>query len=298
MNRTWIWASIACLASATAAQAQLFSSTLDDEAGWGVVADNDTSYTFGFDYSPFGIPTAPNGTGTTGVAMMANLTDADPGAGATVALYPQDLALTGKYRVEVDMWLNFNTAGGTTEAGGLSVGYTSDSTLNGASFIGNTDGDSGTDYQLFADGAELDIDSGAYSITSQDHVAQDLMDQFPGQTTPAAQGEAPFNPINTIVTAANGTLGFAWHRVVADVDADAGTATFSIGDFEIGTVSGVDLAGGLALNYTDPFGSVASKPEFAFGVFDNLQVTQVPEPSSALLALLGCLGLSFVRRRR
>ena len=44
---------------------------------------------------------------------------------------------------------------------------------------------------------------------------------------------------------------------------------FSLDDgFEIGTVTGADLSGGLALSFTDPFNSVSTKPEFSFGVFD------------------------------
>ncbi len=283
---------------ANAANAQLFTSDLDDATGWGVVADDDTDYQFGFDYGPFGIPAAPSGTGTTGVAMMANITDAPADGGATISLYPDGLTLSGQYRVEVDMWLNYNTSGGTTEAGGLSVGFTSDSTVNGASFIGNSDGDSSRDFQLFEDGTEILYDPAVYAISSQNNNAADLVAAFPGQPTPDAQGEAPFDPTNVIVTAPDGSLGFAWHTLIADVDTDAGIATFLVGDVEIGTVTGADLTGGLALTYRDPFGSVASKPEFAFGVFDNVTVTQIPEPNSLALLCLGIVGLGAARRRR
>ncbi len=173
-----------------------------------------------------------------------------------------------------------------------------------AMFMGNTDGDSGADYQLFVDGSELDIASGQYAISSQDAQAvPELVAKFPGQSTPAAQGAAPFDPTNTIVTAPDGTLGYAWHVLTVDVDSDAGTAKFAVDDFEIGTIDaaqndGFDLGGTLALTFRDPFGSVSNKPEFSFGVFDNLVVTQVPEPASALMALLGCLGLVGYARRR
>ena len=71
-------AALLALACTSASHAQLFTSDLDDGTGWGVVADEDTEYSFGFDYSPFGIPAAPNGTGTTGLRMAANIVD--PGA--------------------------------------------------------------------------------------------------------------------------------------------------------------------------------------------------------------------------
>ena len=176
--------------------------------------------------------------------------------------------------------------------------------IDGAMFMGNTDGDSTADYQLFVDGTELGIESGQYAISSKNGgEVPELQDKFPGQTTPAAQGAAPFDPTNAIVTAANGTLGYGWHVLKIDVNTDAGTAKFSVDDFEIGTIDtasnpGFDLDGTLALTFRDPFGSVSTKPEFSFGVFDNLVVTQVPEPASAVMALLGLLGLAGTARRR
>ncbi|MCA9183902.1 MAG: PEP-CTERM sorting domain-containing protein, partial [Planctomycetales bacterium] len=64
-------------------------------------------------------------------------------------------------------------------------------------------------------------------------------------------------------------------------------------DNSVGTA--VNLSGKVALGYADIFTSVSNKPEFSFGIFDNLVVTQVPEPSS--LALLLC-GLPLLARRR
>lgn len=302
MKKILAYAVAAMLLPAAVANAQLFTSDLDSAEGWGLVADDDTSATFGFDYSPFGIPAAPNGTGTTGLAMSANITSELPDGGATVSAYPIGLDLSGQYQVKVDFWLNYNSSGGTTESGGASVGFdaTAGTTVNGATFLGNTDGDSSRDYQLFADGTELLIESGAYSISSQNHTAEDLQAQFPAdRETPAAQGAAPFDPTNVIVQPAAGTLGYAWHTLTIDVDTDAGTAVFSLDDgFEIGTVSGADLSGGLALSFQDQFGSVSNKPEFSFGVFDNLVVTQVPEPGALTLLASALLGLAGYRRRR
>jgi hypothetical protein len=285
MNRYLILLAVSVL-PISVANAQVFSSTLDDAAGWGIQADEDTSHEFGFDYSPFGIPPAPNGTGTTGLKMSANITGG--GGGTTISAYPEGLALSGQYQMQVDFWLNFNSSGGTTEAGGGSVGFDpANGTINGASFLGNTDGDASRDYQLFADGVELrvnedDPDNDAYTISSQSNSAADLVAQFPGQTTPEAQGAAPFDPTNAIVTAPDGTLGYGWHTLTVDVDTDAGTAVFSLDDgFEIGSVTGADLSGGLALTFQDPFNSVSNKPEFSFGVFDNLTVNKCRSPHQA-----------------
>lgn len=284
---------------ATTSHAQIFQSDLDDGTGWSIVTDPDTEFEFGFDYSPFGIPSAPNGTGTTGLKMSANITG--NGAGTTISAYPDGLSLSGQYQLQVDFWLNYNSSGGTTEAGGASVGFLPENgTINGASFLGNSDGDSGRDYQLFADGVEERIDQGstAYAVSSQNNNAMEFTDQYPAvNMTPAAQGEAPFDPTNVIVTAPAGSLGYAWHTLTVDVDTDAGTATFSLDDgFEIGTVTGADLTGGLALTFQDPFGSVSNKPEFSFGVFDNLVV--IPEPTSATLLLMAIAGFAGTIRRR
>ena len=293
-----------CFAMAVACHGQTYTPDMDNGADWTIVADEDTNYEFGFDYSKFGIPSSPNGDGTTGLWMAANLVA--PGAAQTLSATPNGISMSGKYEVKFDFWLNFNTSGGTTEAGGAFVGFDAadGSPTSGAGFIGNTDGDSSRDYQLFKDGSEQFIESGQYDIPSQDHTDPVLAAQFPGQTTPAEQNDGGvFSPTNVIVTAQDGTLAYAWHEMVVTVDSDAGTANFAIDGFSIGTVDSnvgdaVDLAGGVALTYRDPFGSVASKPEFAFGIFDNLTITQVPEPSSALLALLGLLGFAGIARKR
>ncbi len=300
MKLSWTPALVAgfLLAMVSLAPAQLFTSTLDDGTGWGIVANEDTDFTFGFDYSPFGIPPAPNGTGTTGLRMAANLVD--PGAPAGISAYPEGLDLSGQYQVQVDFWLNFNSSGGTTEFGGGFVGFdpTAGSPYSGAGFLGDTDGDTGADYRLYKDGNLQDIASGQYAIPSNDNVDPVLQAQFPGQTTPAAQGDAAvFNPTNVIVTAPNGTLGYGWHTLTIDVDSGAGTAKVAIDDFDIGTINSnvgdpVSLTGPFALTFADLFNSVSTKPEFSFGVFDNVVVTQIPEPSSALLALCGLLVLA------
>jgi hypothetical protein len=206
--------------------------------------------------------------------------------------------------VEADFWLNFNTSGGTTEFGGGAVGFDpmGGRPIDGASFLGSTDGDTARDYRLFKDGTEQFIESGQFAISTQDNSQGELPGLFPGQTVPAAQGDgASFNPTNVIVTAADGTLAFAWHRLTIDVDSDAGTAQFFVNDVEIGTIDSsvgapVDLTGPFALTFADLFTSVSTKPAFSFGVFDNVVVTQVPEPSALGLFAVGVLGV--IRRRR
>lgn len=273
----------------------IFSSNLDSGDGWATVGDDDTGVEYGFDYSPFGIPSAPNGDGTTGLKLHANNTDAGSGA-ASITAYPVDLNLTGQYQVKFDFWLNYNSSGGTTESGGVMVGFDpAGAPLNGAGYLGNTDGDTNNqDHLLYLDGSALDYDASIYAIPSRE--ANDLADLFPSNSTPEAQNMAPFNPTNVIVSNPPGTLGYAWHTLTADVDTDAGTARIAVNDVEIGTVTGAG-SGTLGLAFRDPFNSVSSKPEFSFGVFENVVVTQVPEPSSAIALLIG-LSVFAMRRSR
>ena len=292
------------------AQDVVFTSDLDDGAGWSIVADDDTASEFGLDYSRFGIPSAPNGGGTTGLWMAANIVD--PGEAAWISATPDDVTVSGRYAVEFDAWVNYNSSGGTTEFIGGFVGFdaAAGSPRSGAGLVGDSDGDSSRDYRLYKNANEQFVESGQFDIPSNNNSDPALMAQFPGQTTPAAQGDAAnFNPTNVIVTAPDGTLGYAWHRFTITVDSDAGTANFAIDGFSIGTVdasigNAVNLSGGIALTFADIFSSVSTKPEFSFGVFDNLVVSQLPPatevPIAPLPVAVGLLvaGVLALRRRR
>ncbi len=272
------------------AEGQIFSSDLDgDGTGWTVTTNGDTDVTWQFDYSTMGIPSAPNGDGTTGVRLAANITADDPGAGSAIALSP-GITASGQYQVQFDFWLNYHINGSTEEGGGAVAFDAAAGPLGGTGLLVNTDGDSGTDYKLFTPSGALGLDSGMYAIPSLD--AQDpsntaIQEAFPSQTAPEAQGTGYTNPA--------GTFAFAWHTMQIDVDTDAQTAAFSIDGFDMGTVTGGDYSGDVALIFTDPFGSVAGDANLAFGVFDNLTV--VPEPSATLLLTFGIIGLLSFRRR-
>lgn len=282
----------ALLTFSAPASAQLFTSSLDDDgSSWGVTENGDTTITWQFDYSELGIPSAPNGEGTTGVRLAANVSGDDPGGGSAIAISP-GLDLSGQYQVQFDFWFNYHINGSTEEGGGA-VGFDAAGPLSGYGLRVNTDGDSGTDYKMFTPESNLAIDSGVYSIPSlnaQDPANTDIQAAFPSQTAPAAQGTDYTNP--------DGTFAFAWHTMTIDVDTGAQTANFSIDGFDFGTLTGGDYSGDIALLFTDPFGSVAGDADLAFGVFDNVSVTQVPEPSSNILLLVAGLATLLVRHRR
>jgi hypothetical protein len=283
----------------TARGQELFRSEFSDREGFVLALDDDTEAEFGWDYSQLGIPPAPNSEDgdTIGLRLASNVTDDGPGA-AAISVSPDEEFFSGQFEVQFDFWLNYSTSGGTTEYAGGAVGFDarSGAIFDGAALMVNTDGDAASDYVLFNEGVELGLDSGQYAIPSLDHAApenENLRTAFPGNPPPASQ-ETEF--AQALVANPDGTFGFGWHTMTIRADSGAGTATFLIDGFEFGTVTG-EVAGSVALTHWDRFNSVADKPDLAFGVYDNLIVTQIPEPATGLLLLLSCCCLLGGRRR-
>ncbi len=263
--------SLALVVSLSSSQAStLFSSGFDTDLGFGSEASSpDHEVTFGYDYSADGIGAAPSGVGTIGLKLRSNIAD---GVGNGVAVYATNASFTGRYQTSFDFYTN-NVANGSTEFVGSGVGFSVGSGyLDGAVMIGTTDGDSARDFRFYSDGVE---DTG---------IALNNTDALPTAALPGAGGNAA------------GTLSFAWHSMDVIADTDAMTARFLIDGTEFGMISGVDVSGGVSLVYADLFSSLATPGEGAFGLVDNLTVSQIPEPSSAALLLLGA-GLVARRRR-
>ena len=262
---------VALLASLSFSQGQvLFSSGFDTDLGFGSELNSaDNEVTFGYDYSADGIAAAPNGVGTVGLKLRSNISG---GAATGVAVHATNASFTGQYRASFDIYTS-NVANGSTEFIGGGVGFSVGAGyLDGAVMIGSTDGDTARAVRFYADGVE---DTG---------LALNNTDALPSSVIPGAGGNAA------------GTLSFAWHTMDIVADTDAMTARFLLNGSEFGMVSGVDVSGGVSLVYADLFSSIATPTDGAFGLVDNLTVTQIPEPSSVALLMLG-IGL-FVRRRR
>lgn len=131
----------------------IYSDDLSTGAGFTVVDNPDTVAIFGYDYSADGVPSAPNGTGTTGLKLEANI--ANGTAAETAAVHSLGFSNT-PYRVSFDAWVNLSIAdGASAEYLGGGVGH--DGTTpgrSGASLIVTGDGGSSRDYRLYKDAGE------------------------------------------------------------------------------------------------------------------------------------------------
>ena len=293
------------------AQEILFQTNFDNDDGLVVLPQSDDSeFTFGYDYEiDDTIPEAPNsaltgGAAQTGLKLEANLS---LGADDSIAVATDELGLTGRYSVQVDVWLNYNfPAGtaGTTEFGGLSVGHDGETGgVNGASFLYDTDGDTARDYRLYKDADEQvlseDADpavkaiAGQFAVASQNNSLEPFVTAFPEVDI----GDTVDQAIEGFTSAGSG--GFRWMTIEAIVDTEAtgpagitddkGFATFSITEpeeeatIEFATVDNsngqgvVDLTGDVAMVFRDIFSSVSNDPFLSFGIFDNLIISSLPD---------------------
>jgi hypothetical protein len=106
--------------------------TTDDTANWAMKSGPttpvpvDAAANFFFDYSIVGIPSAPNGTGTTGMKLQANLS---AGVFVGMSVSPTNVSLPSVYTLTFDWWSNsvgpFPAGGsGSTNLSTFGVGTT------------------------------------------------------------------------------------------------------------------------------------------------------------------------------
>lgn len=270
--------------------------------------------TFNFDYSTIGIPPAPGSGGTTrGLKLEANVSG---GLQTGVSVSPTGAALPNEYILRFNLWQNFNGplpggGNGSTQVSGGGVGTAGNTPqwaggpLYDSVFFGTTaDGGSSVDYRVYAAANTAPTSSGFYAAgtgSGANNHSDPYYAGFGGQTPPAAQ-TALFSQ-QTGATAV-GAQGFEWHDVVITKSGD--NITWSIDGVTLATVptSGLALGGNnILLNHFDINNTSSSDPnarQLLFGLFDNVIVTAIPEPSTtAIFALAGvALGLSSLRRSR
>lgn len=293
-------AMLAMASIATGANAVLFADNFntDTSASWAVNKSSVTatsSATFGFDYSTYGVPSAPNSSGDThGLKMDAN-TNATGQAFMGLSASPLGQSFTGDYEMRADVWMNFvgpapGGGSGSTQVGGMGIG-TAGTTAQWAGgsqdsihFGTTTDGNSATDWRAYSSAAPS-----AYADASSVYAAtgagnrnnsHSYYSSFIGQSAPAAQ--TTLFPTQT-GTALNGTLAFAWHDM--RVKKAGNMVTWTVDGKLIATVdaSTVTLGGSnILLTYYDTNTGASTSPNKFLNcmIVDNLQV--VPEPSTFL----------------
>lgn len=285
----------------------LFQSDFSKEEGFKVLEGDDNLFEFGYEYGDIeGIAEAPNsellaGDEALGLRMESNISQGLPNE---LAVVTDQLEISGRYSVQVDVWLNYaipHGMNGTTEFGGLSVGHDGVTPgRSGATLLYDTDGDSPSDYRLYRNKDLIPAGAEAYAVESLNNVSEPFVSAFPSvDVEQAAPNQFVFG------TTAAGAGGFRWVTLEAIVDTDLvgdgpnrnpGLATFSLTDATtesqvvLGTIdnsgvdSPVDLSGDVGLVFADLFSSVSPASDLSFGLFDNLIITQL-EP---LLHPLDC----------
>ena len=282
---------------------------------------------FFFDYSTVGIPPAPGGTTTRGFKIEANVNDTtavQTGASGS----PTGLVLPSEYILRAHVWQNANgaatppgfPAGGTgsTQVTNMTVGATGAAnefpggTMSGVQGGVTGEGGSTVDWRVysasFPDGAGAVISPSLHpGVYAAGNTAADQQNTdayytlpFPGKVPPAAQ-TVLFPQQNG--TTANGTPAFAWHEweivktlteVTWRIDGTL-IATLPASLFPAGFATRPNIAlGQMDINGTQV--DAAGRP-LLFGLFDNVTITDIPEPATAALCLLGAIGSLCVRRR-
>ncbi|TWT96878.1 hypothetical protein Pla108_26530 [Botrimarina colliarenosi] len=254
---TAVVAHFALFAGSVVAQTTIYTDAFENEetllvsgatssTGWVFDLDeaNQSDARFGFDYSSLSIPeaprSAPGDAAQRGVALRTNVAAGNiDSAGISLA----NPAFSGRYLVEVDMWLNWSldeSQVGTTEHAGLFVGNdTVDNPASpdfpvqrGAGAIFSSDGDcSNCDFILLKNEAELDTFSGQYTVTDFGFGNQDGYDNTDINADPMngdlldlpALFPSFSIPLNPSFTQPAGAVGFQWITLTADVDPNGGT---------------------------------------------------------------------------
>jgi hypothetical protein len=304
MKRIFSGALLLAVTGSMAFATELYHDQMNSGAGWGVNPQGNVSTTFAYNYSLLGIPEAPNSqlgdTPTTGFKAEANL---DPNApvASVLSAYPVGQNFTGTYTLQFDAWMNYEWGvGSTTEFLGGGVGYngTSADVNSGAQVIVTGDGGSASDYRALKDGffvAGADMTAGTRQGSDPYYA-----DFFPAVTLPDEEGQ------DGAAMSTAGSPGFQWvtwvftnvngHVTLDLVKPDNSSlriVNINCNDTSDGS-SGCTSDGNIALSYADFFTSV-NESGFNFGLFDNVIVSDVPEPASLSLLSLGVLAL--IRRR-
>jgi hypothetical protein len=247
-------------------------------------SSSDCRVAFNYDYSPYGIPSAPNSTnGTTrGVKFEANVS---LGVAAAINISPVGQNFGGDYRLHFDLWINANgpfPAGGagSTQHGTAGVGtagnriqWSGAGNADGVWFGADGEGqatDATPDFRAQIGASLQASNSGVYAagigpsarLCSNPYYTA----KFPGgQTAPAAQGQSG--------SLAAGTIGFLWRDVI--ISKTGNTIEWFIDGLKIATITNTLTSSNIFIGYYDTFNSLSSNTNLSFGMFDNVRVERL-----------------------
>ncbi|HEX5221242.1 MAG TPA: PEP-CTERM sorting domain-containing protein [Verrucomicrobiae bacterium] len=305
--------SLAAVAHSQTVYTQNFDA--DDTANWtvnGGPPTTDWSANFFFDYSTVGIPSAPNSGGTTrGLRLQANQSS---GVFGGLSVSPTGQSFLGDYTLSFDMWLSFNGpapdgGSGSTQIGGGGIGTSGTvaqwpgGSQDSIWFAATADGQSSSDWRAYSPTAPTRYadTSGVYAAGNHAGSSNGSDPYYAGFGNVAAPGAQlalyPQQSGNTLA----GAAGWAWHEV--NITKSGGTVTWTVDGLLIATVNAsddtVNTGNNILLLYSDTNATSSTDPNdvnLLFGLFDNVRVTLVPEPSA--LALVGLGGFAMLLRRR
>ncbi|MSU59477.1 MAG: hypothetical protein EXS35_15120 [Pedosphaera sp.] len=253
----------------------------------------DTRIAFAYNYSGYGIASAPNSVGgtTKGVKFEANVSLTNV---AALNISPIGQNFIGNFRLHYDLWINQNgpfPAGGTGSTqhhtsglgtAGNRVQWNS-GTADGVWFATDGEGQatdtSATvpDWRAYSGITLQQTNSGVYVGGNQPNVRGNghsyYQNVFPGgQTAPGAQAQSGGLDV--------GTIGFAWRDVV--VNKTGNTVEWFIDGLKIATVTNVTFtSSNIFIGYWDSFASWSDNTNLSFGLVDNLRV-EVPVVAPAI----------------
>jgi hypothetical protein len=300
---------VALLISPRAISTPIFTDDFDDgnaATRWTTVAHSaDTSANYAFDYSgvpdfngnPIGVPQAGQTTHT-GLRLAAN-TDATQAVTGLNA-YANGLNLTQSAVMTFDMYAHFTDAAGSTIYGTFGFYH---STQTGT---WNSLGPVATSGYWFTNSSDNGTATAmrALEAGAQDNTASRYLDST---QNPASAGGVTYKALFPDQDGAGGNsiAGYIlnrWVNVRLSRDMATGEVKWEMknpGDATYTQIYGVTDAtqtqnsGTITLGMTDPFASV-SGPNTYF-LYDNVVVTEIPEPCSMVICLLGAMDLVSFR---